>query len=583
MKKITNIIILLLVLILNSSFSSTFFTNNTDSRSKLNLDGEWKVSIAPFGGMNGKTASKTFTNEAIDQVFADRLIVPGDWNTQSEKLYYYEGTIAYKKNFKIDKKDNRSYVINFGAVNYEAEVFLNGTEIGSHTGGFTPFLFDISDNLKNGNNTLVVVVNNLRKKDAIPTIRFDWWNYGGITRSVDIAEIPKSHIKDYTLELKDYKKKIVKAVIKLSHANAKNITLKIPEAKVSKVISTNSKGIAEFEFKAKKIKLWSPENPKLYNIEILSGEDKITEDIGFRKIESVNGNILLNGEKVFLKGINIHEEAPMKAGRVTTSEECRTLLNWAKELGCNFVRLAHYPHSELMVKEADKLGLMVWSEIPVYWKINFESKESFNNAKTMLTEMIQRDKNRASIILWSVANETRESEARQKYLTDLLKTTKELDPSRLTTAALEAFKEVDGVRVIDDPLGKYIDVIGVNCYCGWYFRKPNECPDLKWDVQFEKPVIFSEFGAGALQGLHDENAAKWSEEYMDDVYKYNLEMIEKQMPFVDGMTPWLLMDFRSPIRPNRVIQNDYNRKGLISEQGIRKKAFYRLQEYYKNK
>ena len=558
--------------------------NHIEAREATNLNGLWNVRLAPFGGGGGAKMSIPMADGVADPNFADRLKVPGDWNTQQEKLYYFEGAIFYKRTFQQNKQEGKRYFIHFGAANYQADVYLNGKEIGNHIGGFTPFSFDITANLNSGSNTLVVRVENNRKKEAIPTIRFDWWNYGGLTRSVNLVEVTDTFIQDYSVQLNPENAKEINGWIQLSGANGgETVNLNIPELKLKKEFKVDEKGKVNFKLKSSKISYWSPKNPKQYTVEVKTATDRVSEKIGFRTIRAVGGDILLNGKKQFIKGINLHEEAAMGGGRITTVEEGRTLLTWAKELGCNLVRLAHYPHNQELVAEAERMGLMVWAEVPVYWNIDFANETSYDNAERMLTEMIVRDKNRASVVLWSVANETRESDARQAYLLKLLKKVKSLDKTRLTTAAIEAYKVVDGVRVINDIIAADLDVIGINCYCGWYFSKPSDCPDMKWDVQFDKPVIFSEFGAGALQGHFGEKEEKWTENYQDEVFKYNIEMTKKQMPFLDGMTPWLLMDFRSPIRPNREIQNDYNRKGLISEQGIKKKAFYTLQEFYKNK
>ncbi|WP_097440023.1 glycoside hydrolase family 2 protein [Sediminicola luteus] len=557
--------------------------NTVSQRERQFLDGMWNVRYAPFNDKGNAKLSLGPEGEA-DPNFMDRLLVPKDWNTQAEKLYYFEGAVFYKRHFKVAKEAGKKYFLHFGAANYEAEVYLNGETIGNHIGGFTPFAFEVGDQLKSGNNILVVRVSNVRKKEAIPTLRFDWWNYGGLTRSVSLVAVPEVFIKDYAIGLDPKQPSVIQGWVQLSNSQGQQaVNLNIPGLRIEKTLRTDSKGRAHFSVTSKKVRKWSPEDPFRYEVNLTTDTDSLTEAIGFRTITVNGGDILLNGKKLFLKGINLHEEAPMGGGRIAHASDARTLLSWAKELGCNLVRLAHYPHNELMVREAEKMGLMVWEEIPVYWNIDFENEASFKNADRMLRETIIRDRNRASVVLWSVANETRESEARQNYLKKLLQTVNELDNTRLTTAAIEAYKVVDGVRVINDVIAAELDVIGINCYCGWYFNKPSDCPDMGWQVDFNKPVIFSEFGAGALQGHYGGKDEKWTEDYQEEVFKYNLEMVEKQMPFVDGMTPWLLMDFRSPIRPNRLIQNDYNRKGLISEQGIKKKAFYTLQEYYSKK
>src|SRR6185295_6986888 len=155
-----------------------------------------------------------------------------------------------------------------------------------------------------------------------------------------------------------------------------------------------------------------PEDPKLYQVIISSRDYSLSDRIGFRSIEARGADILLNGKPMFLRGISIHEESPLRGGRAFSEDDARMLLTWAKELGCNFVRLAHYPHNEHIIRIADEMGIMVWSEIPVYWTVLWENPETFANARNQLEENITRDKNRASVILWSVANETPVNDAR---------------------------------------------------------------------------------------------------------------------------------------------------------------------------
>jgi beta-glucuronidase len=286
----------------------------------------------------------------------------------------------------------------------------------------------------------------------------------------------------------------------------------------------------------------------------------------------------LNGEPVFLKGISIHEEAPYRGGRCTGIEDSEILLGWAKELGCNFVRLAHYPHNESIVRLADEMGIMVWSEIPVYWTIQFGNLSVFENALNQLQEMIKRDKNRASVIIWSVANETPRSEERLNFLNGLIEKVKSLDESRLVTAATE-IRISDNIVTIDDPLAEKLDVIGVNEYFGWYVKTLEEIPEIRWASKYNKPLIMSELGGGAKYGHHGNTTQVWTEEYQEAIYKNQIVMLKK-IPFLAGVTPWILMDFRSPRRPLPGIQDYWNRKGLLSEKGEKKKAFYILQDFY---
>ena len=566
--------------------------HNVSSRETVTLDGLWQVIVDPLenGYYNHryqpkddgyfKNAKMQSPSDLIEYDFDTDLEiqVPGDWNTQEDKLYYYEGTVWYKRTFDFDKVEGKSTYLHFEAVNYEAKVYLNGSLLGTHVGGFTPFQFEVTDHLKDKDNFLVVKVDNKRLREGVPTVNMDWWNYGGITRSVNLVSVSDVHIKDYKIELSKDHKRIMGWVAMSEKKAGMELEIRIPELDKKVKLETDDRGRVTFELSARP-ELWSPSNPKLYELELLSQYDHVSDDIGFRTIETRGNDVLLNGKSIFLRGISIHEEAPFKTGRVTRVEECRTLLKWAKDLGCNFVRLAHYPHSEAMVKEAERMGLLVWSEIPVYWTILYDKTETYMNAENQLEEMIQRDKNRAAVILWSIANETPVSDARNDFLGRLSKKAREIDSTRLITAALDTHSGSEGERIIDDPLGEFVDVIGINNYCGWYYQEPDYCSEIRWKNNYDKPVIMSEFGGGALQGKHGRPEERWTEEYQDAIYESNIEML-KNMEFLVGTSPWILMDFRSPRRHLKKIQKDFNRKGLISEQGVRKKAFYTLQNYY---
>lgn len=568
---------------------------NALGREITSLDGTWQIIVDPLenGYYNHRYEPRQdgfFTNkkmnspsDLIEYNFDEgyQLQVPGDWNTQMDKLYYYEGTIWYKKSFDYAVEQGRRLHLHFGGVNYDARVYLNGKELGRHIGGYTPFNFEITDLVKEKDNFIVVKVGNTRKRDAIPTVNTDWWNYGGITRSVHLVETGNTFIRDYFIQLKKGSKTQVEGYIQLNQPMISDVSISIPELNIDKVFKTDPDGRASITLTGE-FDLWYPHNPKLYDVHLKLESDEIKDEIGFRSIETKGNKIFLNDKPIFLKGVSIHEEAPFNAGRVTSKEECEVLSTWAMEMGCNFIRLAHYPHSEEMVKTAERRGLLVWAEIPVYWTVLFENPETYDNAENQLTEMISRDKNRTNIILWSMANETPVGQARMNFLAKLAEKAKSIDNSRLITAALDTQTTSDGYNLIDDPLGEHIDVIGINQYCGWYFAKPSECSDAKWKTDYEKPVIISEFGGGALQGYHGDANERWTEEYQDAVYKFNLQMLD-DIDFMAGMTPWILKDFLSPRRNLNKIQNDFNRKGLISENGIKKKAFFRMQEYYTTK
>ena len=317
----------------------------------------------------------------------------------------------------------------------------------------------------------------------------------------------------------------------------------------------------------------------LYRVILTTGEDRLEDEIGFRTIETRGTEILLNGQPIFLKGISAHAEAPYRTGRAFSEEDVETLLGWVHELGGNFVRLAHYPHSERMTRLADRMGILVWSEIPVYWACHFEDPVVLSKAQLQLSEMIRRDRDKASVILWSVANETPATPTRTAFLTTLVRDVHKQDPSRIATAALLVHTE-GNTKIVDDPLGDVLDVLGTNEYVGWYEHTAADADHTLWDVRYQKPVIMSEFGGGAKAGLHGDVSTRWTEEFQANIYQHQFVMLN-QIPQLRGITPWLLMDFRSPLRLLPEIQDYYNRKGLISEDGQKKKAFFVLQKAYK--
>ena len=518
---------------------------------------------------------------------SDSIRVPGDWNTQKEKLFYYEGTVWYKKSFSYSKEKafNRLFVY-FGAANYRAEVYLNGKKLGTHTGGFTPFCFEITGLVREKDNYLVVKVDNRRLREGVPTLNTDWWNYGGLTREVKLVETAENFIQDYFIRLHSGDPARIAGTIVINgpEAAGQTVRISIPELGISTEVVTDRAGRAGFDIRSEKIRPWSPEVPYLYEVILETREERLADRIGFRTIETEGRSILLNGRPVFLRGISIHEESPLWGGRAWSEEDARQLLMWAKELGCNFVRLAHYPHNEHMVRLADEMGLMVWAEIPVYWTILWDNEETYRNAENQLSEMITRDRNRASVIIWSVANETPVSEARNRFLTRLAGKARELDPTRLISAALEqsAYRGKPDVRTIHDPFAGVVDVLSFNQYIGWYDGLPDKCRRISWVIEQDKPVLISEFGAGAKQGLHGDKTARWTEEYQEYLYEETLNMIGR-IDGLQGCSPWILKDFRSPRRVLPGIQDGWNRKGLISEEGKKKKAFYVLQEFYMEK
>jgi len=570
---------------------------NAGARGGISLNGAWQYLLDPYeagyfdfhmnpiadGGLGSGRAPANPSDkyELAFTAATPTLQVPGDWNTERPDLLWYEGTIWYRRSFDYSPRASRRLFLRFGAANYHAVVFLNGKKLGEHTGGFTPFQFEITGQVRDRGNVVIVKVDNTRHPDAIPMNMTDWWNYGGLTRDVKLLDEPDTFVQDYMVQLAKGSRNRIAGWVRLNGPKQRQkVTLRIAEAGASTTVETDDTGYARFAFSAN-LTLWSPEAPKLYDVEVAAESDRVADRIGFRTVETSGPKILLNGRPVFLRGVSLHAEAPFRSGRVFSEADARTLLGWAKELGCNFVRLAHYPHDEVMTRLADQMGLLVWSEIPVYWAVEWENQATYANAERQLSEMIARDKNRASVALWSVANETPLGDARTRFLASLAAKARELDGTRLVTAATLTHYSDPRTITIEDPLGQYLDVLGCNEYLGWYDGPPAKPDGIAFQTVYDKPLIMSELGAEAPYGRHGDEDTAWTEEYQANVYRHQLPMLER-IPFLAGMSPWILMDFRSPRRFLSGIQDGFNRKGLISDRGEKKLAFSVLREFYES-
>ncbi len=570
---------------------------DTDHRPQISLDGSWHVIVDPYG-----SGLYTFHNELrkdgyflnqhptpggplVEYNFsaAPTLRVPGDWNTQRDSLFYYEGPLWYQRDFNYQVKLRTRVFLHIGAANYRGYLWVNGKQICQHEGGFTPFDCEVTQALHDGSNFAVIAVDSTRLADGLPTLQTDWWNYGGLTRDVFLVEVPEQFIDDYDLHLKRGTKDDLEGWVHVAGAQAGlpvSISVNTQPKTTRAQAVVDASGRATLAMRAPGLELWSPAHPRLYQVKLQAGSDALGDDVGFRTVEVRGTQILLNGAPIFLHGVSIHAEAPYLTGRAYSEQDVTTLLTWAQELGANYVRLAHYPHDERMTRLADRLGILVWSEIPVYWACEFDNPVVLTKAQSQLSEMIRRDRNKASVILWSIANETPRTAARTKFLTTLAADAHTLDPTRLVTAAL--LVRTEGMnKIVDDPLGQALDVIGANEYVGWYEHTPEDADRTTWQVAYQKPMIISEFGGGAKFGMHGAPTARWTEEYQADLYKHQFVMLNK-IPQLRGISPWILMDFRSPRRVLSGIQDNFNRKGLITEHGEKKQAFYLLQKTYKS-
>lgn len=581
----------------------------SQSRDSVDLSGQWTYSKDLYrtglNDINGWVAkSRMQRYRDIDIAAAEakggveffefdldrsaQMTIPGAWNAATPTLRYYDGLVWFQRKFNARKEQGKRAFLRFEAVNYRAYVYLNGKEIGRHEGGFTPFVLEVTDALRAGDNRLTVGVDSTHDAQTIPTPITDWDLYGGITRPVRLITTPATFIDDATVSLGQDGR--ITGAVQLQGAQAAGQLVKVAIGELASAsATTDANGRAVFALAAPaKLQRWSPDSPTLYDVRFSTSGDAIRDRIGFRTIAVRGNEILLNGKPIFLRGISLHEEEfGSNPARNMTEQASRALLGEIKHgLNGNYVRLSHYPHSETTLRLADEMGLLVWSEIPVYWTVDWENPAVLHKALVMQAETIYRDRNRAAVVMWSVGNETPVSPARTAFHGAMADNVRALDPTRLVSAALLVHRHQVGdeeVTEIQDPLADKLDVLAVNTYAGWYGGDTLDAlPKLKWKLPTDRPLILSEFGADALAGYRNDGMKKFTEEYQAEYYRQTLAMAE-QLPTLRGLSPWILKDFQSPRREHPVFQNGWNRKGLMSETGVRKQAFGVLADYYRSK
>ncbi len=637
-----------------------------DAREQISLNGDWNFIVdpmcggclgAPFGSFSENRPGGGMNLVEYDFESAETVRVPGDWNTQQERLFFYRGPAWYYRTFEIDLNDpdTERILLHFGGANFLADVFVNRTLVGRHEGGYVPFSFDITEVLaegvpEDGKHFVIVRVDNELGDATVPTGRTDWWPYGGLTRDVSLVRLPNAHLRNAKFELLDAGDEgegasVSVAVTTSGIAQGTAVSIAVDELGIAATATVGTADRATTTFTAD-LDLWSPDQPRLYDIKLSTpGGDQLTDRVGFRTIETRGHAILLNGKEVTLRGISTHEEPIAETDRdhgvMFERRQARRVLEEAKALGANFVRLAHYPHSRHMAQLADEMGLLLWEEIPVYWNIDWHNPATLAIARDQMARLVERDWNRPSVIIWSFANETPVSPARMRFLEELADTVRERDQTRLLSAALlgdirkdmetlvpklaarallrddlepedravyEAVAQAAGdaasadaiiTLVVSDPLEELVDVLATNEYYGWYYsvliakslgvsegsvRRTmlSMMPDMRLTAAANKPLFVSEFGAGATAGTRSKELDIWSEDYQAAVYHAQIAMLEAS-PQVAGMSPWILKDFHAMLRPLRGIQDYTNRKGLIAPDGQRKLAFDVLREFYTDK
>ena len=552
-------------------------------RQTYSLNGEWHYAIDQYDTcLRQKWFLEQYFDKdgrslPVDFSFQDwpTISLPCSVNTEKPELFWYEGPLVFTRTFSWDMQENmgKKVFLRIGAANYFSYIFLNGKYICKHEGGSTPFMWDVTEYLEK-ENRILIVSDNTRNHLFVPTENTDWFNYSGVYRDIELVALPTEYLKDLKVNLVPHSDFSQIRIAAETSADSGIVTVEIPELQIATSMEIqNGKGEIVVEARPN---LWSPETPILYDVTATFGQDKVVDRVGFREISVEGRDILLNGKKLFLRGVSVHEDSQF-TGKALRDEERLTIIRTAKELGANYLRLAHYPHHENMAKLCDEQGILLWEEIPVYWAIAFDNPATYNNARNQLEELMCRDFNRASVIIWSVGNENLDSDDRFRFMGNLADFAHQYDNTRMVSAACL----VDGETLsIKDRLAEKLDIIGVNEYIGWYSPNFEELPQLMNNSNPTKPVIISEFGADATPGLHGSVDDKGTEECQEAIYRKQIEVI-RQIPYIKGITPWILFDFRCP-RRTAAIQGYYNRKGLVSsDRTYYKPAFSVLQSFYR--
>jgi beta-glucuronidase len=546
-------------------------------RSRISLNGPWHFTRDLFDeGLRQKLFADPPTPPAewrkprdFDEWAAEEITVPGCWNLARPEWLMFEGAGWYARRFDWQGETPRLF-LRVGAANYAARVFLNGRFLTLHLGGSTPFFVELSAHVRRGENHLLIQVENRRRPDRVPMHHFDWFNYGGLYREVDLLPLPAVFLRDLRIAWCDG---AITVEIAVSNPIAAMARVSIPELGIVQDVPI-ANGHANAKIAAHP-DLWSPDTPHLYDVVVECDEDRITDRVGFREIVVCGEDILLNGTSIYLRGVCVHED-DVELGKSTSEADLRRRVAHAKELGCNLLRLAHYPHHERMAEIADEVGLLLWEEIPVYWAIDFANPATYADAENQLLELIARDRNRASVIIWGVGNENADTNARFFFMSRLAEAARRADPTRLISAAClinrQTFK-------IEDRLADCLDIVGLNEYFGWYEPDMSLLERLLTNSRPGKPVVISETGGDALAGHHGPATELFTEEKQADIHSQQLAILDR-VPYVRGYIPWVLYDYRTERRQTR-FQRGYNRKGLIAEDKATKKlAFHVLAEQF---
>ena len=579
-----------------------------EARAVIDLSGIWQFALG----------TDTLEEEKLKQPLEEpeTMAVPASYNDQKaeERFREHYGFVYYQTCFEIPKVLlSERIMLRFGAVTQSAVVYLNGELLCKHKGGFLPFEAEINDRIRAGENLLTVAVDNRIDFSTLPVgneesvamfgealspfesvkqtkVRpqnypnFDFFNYAGIHRPVKIYTTPKSYIKDITI---------------VSSVNGEDAIVQhhiLTEGKGDAKVQifdecgglvAEAEGACEGELLIPKVQLWQPGAAYLYTMRVEFGEDKYVEEFGVRTVEVKDEQFLINGKPFYFKGYGKHEDSEVHGRGINEPFNVKdiALMKW---MGANSFRTSHYPYSEEMLRLCDREGIVVIGETPAVG-LNFPNiKEDWyrdlsrtkEHHKEVICDMIARDKNHASIVMWSIANEpdtAARAESAYAYFKPLYDLTHEKDPQNRPVTVVVCNNDY-----VKDLVAPAMDVICMNRYYGWYIFGGNLdaarqaiTVEMEYWKEKKKPVIITEYGADCVAGLHAVVPNMFSEEYQVEYYKTMNDVFD-QYSFVVGEHTWNFADFATIQGLMRV---DGNKKGLFTRERRPKLAAH----YFKNR
>lgn len=549
------------------------------------------------------------------------ISVPHSWNSDAYTVKnYYRGVAWYRKALFIPQTESdKQLFIRWEGVNHSASVYVNGQFVGQHKGGYTSFTFDITPYCKFGENNIIAVKADNTLND-VPPVSGDFTIFGGMYRDVWLITTPKQHIDlsnkgsdGIFIETRNVSEKSANYIIKGSVVNETASKASVKVASTIKDISGKTVKVLTqtISFKGKEQKdfylegtivdpiLWSPENPNLYTLETIVTDtktntvlDAVNSYTGFRWfLFDGEKRFFLNGKPYKLRGICRHQDQKPLANALS-DEMHRRDMRLIKDMGANFIRISHYPQDPAVIEQCDKMGLLVWEEIPVI-DIVPESTGFADICESVLREMIRQHYNHPSIIMWGYMNEIL-LVTQRKYKGEELKAAtnralelakrlekvlKEEDSSRYSVMAFHGSQSYN-----DAGFGNVTDIVGWNLYQGWYSDNVAQFDQFmkkQQELYPDKPKIVSEYGAGSDKRIHSPEPQRFdfSIEYHQLYAEHYLKTIERE-PYIAGATYWNFIDFGSAQRDESMPR--INNKGLVYADRTPKDVYYLFKAYYRD-